>query len=93
MGQKISVKIVDRTFSLTAASPEQERVFRMAADSVTRRYQDLAQRFVGKQPVELMAMVALNESIGRIDAQSESRQAREDVSAISKELGQYLDQH
>ena len=40
-----------------------------------------------------MAMVALNESIGRIDAQSESRQAREDVSAISKELGQYLDQH
>ncbi len=93
MGQKISVKIVDRTFSLTAASPEQERVFRMAADSVTRRYQDLAQRFVGKQPVELMAMVALNESIGRIDAQSESRQAREDVSVISKELGQYLDQH
>ena len=93
MGQKISVKIVDRTFSLTAASPEQERVFRMAADSVTRRYQDLAQRFVGKQPVELMAMVALNESIGRIDAQSESRQAREDVSTISKELGQYLDQH
>ena len=93
MGQKVNIKIGERSYSLTAATPEKERVFRLAADSVNRRYDELVRKFVGTPPIELMSMVALNESIGRIEAQLESSRSREDVSALAKQLGQYLDQH
>ena len=46
MGQKVNIKIGERSYSLTAATPEKERVFRLAADSVNRRYDELV-RIVG----------------------------------------------
>ena len=37
MDQKISIKIAERTFNLSAASPEQEEVIRLAAEAINRR--------------------------------------------------------
>lgn len=93
MGQKISVKIGERSFSLTAASEQQEQAIRMAADIVTQRYDNYVRQWPGKSPAELMAMVALNESIARVTVQMEGRRTQEEVSKLNKDLEQYLSQH
>ena len=41
MDQKISIKIAERTFNLTAPTPEKEEVIRLAADAINRRLDQL----------------------------------------------------
>jgi cell division protein ZapA (FtsZ GTPase activity inhibitor) len=67
MDQKISIKIAERTFNLTAPTPEQEEVIRLAADAINRRLETFTRRNPGKNLVELMSMVALNEGVCRIN--------------------------
>ena len=38
MDQKISVKIAGRIFNLTASSPEAEQLYRLAADTINKRF-------------------------------------------------------
>ena len=37
MDQKISIKIAGRTYNLMATSPQQEEVYRLAAEAINKR--------------------------------------------------------
>ena len=71
MDQKISIKIAERTFNLTAPTPEKEEIIRLAADAVNQHLQAYTRRYPGKTLAELMPMVALNECVSRITVQRE----------------------
>ena len=90
MDQKISIKIADRTFNLTASSPEREQVIRLAADAINKRLEAFARRSPGKTMGELMTMVALNESVCRIDAQREIDALKAEAEGLGKDLVDYL---
>jgi len=92
MDQKISIKIAERTFNLTATSPEQEEVIRLAADAINRRLESYTRKNPGKTLVELMSMVALNECACRITVQRESEAGRKEAEQLGKDMANYLAQ-
>ena len=69
MAQKISVKIAGRTFNLTAASPQQEEVFRLAAEAINKRFVGYTQSHPGSTVADMLSMVALSETVLRIGLQ------------------------
>ena len=90
MDQIISIKIAERTFNLSAASPEQEEVIRLAAEAINRRLDSYTRKNPGKALVELMSMVALNECVRRIYLQRDIEGRESEVQALTSELENYL---
>ena len=60
MGQKITIKILDRRFPLEAESQEQEKDIREAAEKVDGKYHEYLSMFPDKSPEEILSFVALN---------------------------------
>ena len=92
MDQKISIKIAERTFNLTASTPEQEEVIRLAADAINRRLEAFTRKNPGKNLMELMSMVALNESVCRINVQREMAARDAEAEQLGKDMANYLAQ-
>ncbi len=90
MDQKISIKIAERTFNLTASTPEQEEVIRLAADAINRRLETFTRKNPGKNLVELMSMVALNEGVCRINVQRELAARDAEAVQLGKDMADYL---
>ena len=90
MDQKISIKIAERTFNLTAPTPEKEEVIRLAADAINRRLETFTRRNPGKNLVELMSMVALNEGVCRINIQREMAAKEAEAEQLGKDMANYL---
>ena len=90
MDQKISIKIAERTFNLTAPTPEQEEVIRLAADAINRRLETFTRRNPGKNLVELMSRVALNEGVCRINIQREMAAKEAEAEQLGKDMANYL---
>jgi len=90
MDQKISIKIADRMFYLTASSPEQEEVIRLAADAINRRLDNYTRRNPGKTLAELMSMVALNECACRIFLQRDFDASKAEAQQLGQDMANYL---
>ena len=90
MDQKISIKIAERTFNLSASSPEQEEVIRQAADAINRRLENYTRKNPGKTLVELMSMVALNECACRISFQRDIDAKKAETEQLVSDLANYL---
>ena len=92
MDQKISIRIAERTFNLTASTPEQEEVIRLAADAINRRLDNYTRKNPGKTLVELMSMVALNECACRISFQRDLDANKAEADRLSSDMANYLAQ-
>jgi len=90
MDRKITIKIGTREFKLTASSPQQEEVIRRAALTINNRLQDYTVRHPGKNIVDIMSMVALNETVSRIVLQQELRQRDTECEELGEDLERYL---
>ena len=90
MDQKISIKLAERTYNLTAKDPEQEEVIRLAADAINQHLQAYTRRYPGKTPAELMSMLALNECVSRISVQREKAAQEEEAEQLGKDMANYL---
>ena len=90
MDQKISIKIAERTFNLTAPTPEKEEVIRLAADAINKRLDAYTRKNPGKTMVELMSMVALNECVSRITVQREKAAQEAEAQQLGKDMANYL---
>ena len=89
MAQKISIKIASRTFNLTANSPEQE-VYRLAAEAIDKRYNAFLRSNPGQSVQDLMSMVALTETVVRINLQREMDRFCEAEKVLEEDLAGYL---
>ena len=90
MDRKISIKIGAREFKLTASSPQQEEAIRLAAQTINNRLQDYTTRHPGKNMVDIMSMVALNETVSRIVLQKELKCRDAESDKLSEDLQRYL---
>lgn len=90
MDQKISIKIAGRTFNLTAASPEMEELFRQAADAINNRFHAYTLSHPGRTVNDLMALVALNETVLRLTMQRELEQRKSAEKQLETDLERYL---
>ena len=90
MDRKISIKIGTREFKLTASSPQQEEAIRLAAQTINNRLQDYTTRHPGKNMVDIMSMVALNETVSRIVLQKELKSRDAESDKLSEDLQRYL---
>ena len=90
MDQKISIKLAERTYNLTAKTPEQEEIIRLAVDAINQHLQAYTRRYPGKAPAELIYMVALNECVSRISVQREKAAQEAEAEQLGKDMANYL---
>ena len=90
MGQKITLKIAGRDYSLTAQSEEQEATLRRAADAINNRLDAYTLSHPGKTALELMSLVALNETLFRMNVQKEIEQYKSAEEQLGQDLDRYL---
>ena len=67
-----------------------EEVIRLAADAINRRLETFTRRNPGKNLVELMSMVALNEGVCRINIQREMAAKEAEAQQLGKDMANYL---
>ena len=90
MGQKITLKIAGRDYNLTAQSEEQEATLRRAADAINSRMDAYTLSHPGNTALELMSLVALNETLFRMNVQKEMEQFKESEKQLDEDLERYL---
>ncbi len=90
MDQKISVKIAGRVFNLTATSPDAEQLYRLAAETVNKRFAAYTRNYPGKNVSDLMSMIALNETALRLGLQKDIDQIHEAENQLARDLENYL---
>ena len=90
MAQKITVKIVNANFNLSAATPEMEELYRRAAEIINQRFSVYTNTNPGKNVVEILSMVALNETVNRLGVQRELERREEQENSLRLDLDRYL---
>ena len=90
MGQKITLKIAGRDYGLTAQSEEQEAILRRAADAINSRMDAYTLSHPGNTALELMSLVALNETLFRMNVQKEIEQYKSSEEQLGQDLDRYL---
>ena len=91
MGQKITIRINGKRYELTAETPEKEEIYRQAALSVNQMLGNYVDKFPGKELSELISLVALNESIGRITLMKKLEAAEKETELLRKQTDTYLE--
>lgn len=90
MDQKISIKIAGRTFNLTASSPEVEEIYRQAADAINNRFASFTRSHPGRTVNDLLSLVALNETVVRLNMQRELDQHAQAEKQLELDLDRYV---
>ena len=90
MDQKISVKIAGRIFNLTASTPEAEQLYREAAETINKRFAAYTRSHPGKNVSDLLSMIALNETVLRLQQKKEIDGLKEDEKLLARDLERYL---
>ena len=91
MAQKITIAIGGKKYAMMANSPEEEEAYRLAATSVNKRLADYTDKFPGKDMIDILSFVALNESIGRIAARKRLDAAVQEAETLKVQTDTYLD--
>jgi cell division protein ZapA (FtsZ GTPase activity inhibitor) len=90
MAQDITIKLADKTYPFTAASPEQEQLIRRAAAEVNRRVRDYQSRNPEGHMVDFMSFAALNLCISLISMSEQMNNWNAEEAMLVKELDGYL---
>ncbi len=91
MEQRITIRIAEREYVLRAATPESEELIRLAAAAINRKISAYTAKFPGKNMVDILSFVALNESIGSITLQRKVDSMQQETASLAQELDTYLD--
>lgn len=90
MAQKISIKIAGRMFNLTVNTPEDEELYRLAAENINQRFASYARNLPGKNASDLLSMIALHETVIRLSMQQDLEQFKDAEKSLAKDLENYL---
>ena len=90
MDQKISVKIAGGTYNLTAHTPEQEQLYRLAAEVINKRFATYTRSHPGKTTSDILSMVALNETVVRLGLQQDIDRYAGAEKQLEEDLARYL---
>ena len=90
MGQKITVRILNRQFPYEAESPEQEKSFREAAEKVDGKFYEYKNRFPDKSAEEILSIIAWNGYVEADEMQRALRAKEKDEEVLQSRLRGYL---
>ena len=90
MEQRITIKIAEKEYTLKAAGPEQEELIRKAADSVNKKINAYANKFANRPMSDLVAFVALNESITAFAIQKKLDSVSAEAASLQEATDSYL---
>lgn len=91
MGREIKIRIAGQGYSMSAATPEIERLMRLAAESVSEKVATYDAKYADRSMVDKLAFAALNESIGRLYAQERLSQAKGEAQELHEVTARYLE--
>lgn len=90
MEQRITIRIADKDYTLKAATPEQEELIRKAADSVNKKINAYGGKFASRPLSDLVAFVALNESITSLALQKKLDSISAEAASLKDATDSYL---
>jgi cell division protein ZapA (FtsZ GTPase activity inhibitor) len=90
MAQDITIKLADKSYPFTAASPEQEQLIRRAAAEVNRRIRDYQSKNPEGHMVDFMSFAALNLCMSLISLSEHMNARNAEEMMLVKELDGYL---
>lgn len=90
MDQRITIKIAEREYPMMARTPESEELIRMAAASINSKISGYLAKYPGKNMVDILSFVALNESIGSITLQRRLDEIKKEAEGINDATEDYL---
>ena len=91
MEQRITVRIADREYVLMAPTPESEEYIRIAADAISKKIAGYSAKFPGKNMVDILSFVALNEGLGSVALQRKFEAVMAEAATLKKDTDAYLD--
>ncbi|MBQ1673476.1 MAG: cell division protein ZapA [Bacteroidales bacterium] len=91
MDQKISITIAGRVFNLTASTPDMEAIYRQAAEAINKRFDSYTRSHPGHTVNDILSMVALNETVVRLNFQRELEEQKKDQKQLEEDLRLYLE--
>lgn len=91
MDQRIKIRIAERDYNMSAPTPKDEERIRLAANAVNMKISGYAGKFPGKSMVDILAFVALNESISRIALTEKLNLVNEEAGDLQKLIENYID--
>ena len=90
MDRKISFIIDGKKYNVTAHNEEQEQMYRRAAATINAKMESFSNSHPDRQRIEIMTLVALNESVRRFDLQNELESVKGEAGKLSQDLRDYL---
>ena len=90
MDQRIKITIAGQEYVLKAATQESEELIRKAAESINKKIVAFSSRFPDKALIDIMAFVALNESITSLTLQKSLDSANEEAAQLLADTSSYL---
>lgn len=93
MAQKITIRLAGKDYILSAASPEDERRIRLAAEAVNSRLSSYMSAFPGRSEYDLMPFVALNECIARLSLEDGKKALEDEAAKLLEDTLSYLEQN
>lgn len=91
MDQRITVKIAEREYVIMAPSPESEELIRLAASAINKKISAYTAKFPGKNMIDILSFVALNESIGSLSVQRKFEALNAEINNLKKDTDTYLE--
>ena len=90
MGQSIKIKIAGIEYPLVAASPEMERLMRLAAEAINQKLAAYDAKVPNKSMSDKLSFVALNETVSRLTYQKRLSEASEEGRKLQEDVESYL---
>jgi len=90
MAQSITLKIAGKEYPLIAASPDQERLMRRAAEDINKMLARYDAKFMDRPLIDKLAFVTLNQTMYKYAAQQQLQALNEDIGALNTEIENYL---
>lgn len=91
MDRSITIKVAGKEYPLKATSPEMEQLMRIAAEAINQKLQAYDSKFPGKDQMDKLVFVTLNEAIARISFQKKLAALEESENQFLAETQAYLD--
>ena len=91
MDRSITIKVAGKEYPLKATSPEMEQLMRIAADAINQKLQAYDSKFPGKDQMDKLVFVTLNEAIARISFQKKLAALEESEKNLLSETQTYID--
>ncbi len=91
MDQKIKIRIAGKEYLMNAPTAEIEELIRLAAAKVNKEVSAYVAKYPGKEMVDILSFVALNEAIGGISRERKLTDAESEAAALARETENYIE--